>query len=288
MSPSKRSTFSSSFVLSAEIPDGLEVAVNPTLFERGQFDPAVRQARFLGQTACSFLFSSFQCSRTSSINSLRQHRKTPHAVSPSFLLRVLPRLCAITAIGYTPLFQRLRVLSLRYLRLTGLECTADELLDFLRAHNLLQVALIVVNIWDEDGEGWREILAAIRDENLIEMLEMIGCHQRWRFSGFVTTHSRLDDHDQWPCHCSRGRGRWKSPLISSFLSFSSLLFLFFVFVSFLPFFFFSSHFFLFLLVSFLLLSLFFFFFFSSFLLFLLFLLFLPFSPSRSEIFLPPT
>ena len=175
MSPSKRSTFSSSFILSAEIPDGLEVAVNPTLFERGQFDPAVRQARFLGQTACSFLFSSFQCSRTSSINSLRQHRKTPHAVSPSFLLRVLPRLCAITAIGYTPLFQRLRVLSLRYLRLTGLECTADELLDFLRAHNLLQVALIVVNIWDEDGEGWREILAAIRDKNLIEMLEMIGC-----------------------------------------------------------------------------------------------------------------
>ena len=85
---------------------------------------------------------------------------------------------------FAPLFQRLRVPCLRHLRLTGLECTADDLLDFLRAHRLQHVALTGVDVVDGYGEGWRGFLAAIRDEALTDSLEMDHCREEREYVGY--------------------------------------------------------------------------------------------------------
>jgi hypothetical protein len=83
--------------------------------------------------------------------------------------------------SFVPLFQRLRVPGLQFLRLAALGCSAGELLSLLRAHkgSLRRVVLSHVDVVTRDREGWRAVLAAIRDEALIQELSM----DRWSEDG---------------------------------------------------------------------------------------------------------
>ena len=85
---------------------------------------------------------------------------------------------------FPPLSRRLRLQGLQFLGLDGLDCTASDLLGLLRAHNLQQVALMSVFIEDGDGEGWREVLAAIRDEGLTHMLKIKDCFEGNEWLGY--------------------------------------------------------------------------------------------------------
>jgi hypothetical protein len=87
---------------------------------------------------------------------------------------------------FPPFSQRLRLQGLRFLNLTRVECTAGELLGLLRAHkgSLKHVGLSLVDVVAGDGEGWRAVLTAIRDEALIQTLEMDVCSEEGQDVGY--------------------------------------------------------------------------------------------------------
>ena len=84
------------------------------------------------------------------------------------------------------LAQGLRLQGLQSLYLAGVQCTAGELLGLLRAHkdSLRELELEMVDVVAGNGEGWRVVLTAIRDEALIQTLDMSGCSEEGQDVGY--------------------------------------------------------------------------------------------------------
>jgi hypothetical protein len=82
--------------------------------------------------------------------------------------------------------RRLRVPSLRFLQVDSALCTAGDLVALLRGQKgtLEEVRFSDVTIRDGGG-SWREVLAAVRDEELVGVLGMYCCYEGHRVSDLV-------------------------------------------------------------------------------------------------------